>query len=106
MHQTSRIGVLAGILIATGLPLAYWLLALLIQAGIAPYDPLHALLGVFGLAALSEVVLGPLGIVVVGRSAGIRGATWMTAFVVALPVLAIAWFLGLVALSGSLGNPF
>jgi hypothetical protein len=106
MRMTSWTGVLGGILIATGLPLACWLLGALIQAGIAPYDPLHALLGVLGLAALAEVVLGPLGIVVVGRSAGIHGATWILVFVVALPVLAIAWFLGLVALSGSLGNPF
>ncbi len=106
MRRTSRIGVLAGILIATGLPITYWLIALLIQAGILPYDLLHARLDELGLVALAEVVLGPLGCVVVGRSAGIYGATWILAFVVALPVLAVLWFLSVVALSGSLGNPF
>jgi hypothetical protein len=105
MRQT-RLGVLAGILIATGVPLAYWLLSVLIQAGIAPYAPFHEALGTLGLASLAEVALGPLGIVLAGRSAGVHGAAWILTFVIVLPVLAIAWFLGVVALSGSLGNPF
>lgn len=106
MTAKVRRDVFAGLFIALGVPLACWLLALLIEKGIAPYDPLHALLDQLGLLSLSEVALGPIGILIAGRSAGLRGAALVVLVIVAAPGLALAWFVGAASLSGSLGNPF
>ena len=101
-----RRGVLAGLLIAFGLPVLYWLLARLIDAGIVPYDTIRAHLDQLGLVSLSELFLGPIGIVVIGRSARIRGAGWIPLFIVAVPFAVVVWFIGVATLSGALGNPF
>jgi hypothetical protein len=102
----SRWGVAIGVCIALVVPVSYWALALLVQNGIAPYDQTHALLGTLGAVALAEVVLGPLGIGIAGWWGGVRGATLLALVVLALPVLAVVWFLSVVTLSGALGEPF
>lgn len=103
---TSPRGLIVGLLIAFGIPISYWVLALLVDHGIAPYDQLHALLGPLGTIALFEVFLGPLGVGIAGWSAGVRGAALIGLIVVAVPVLAFTWFVSVVTLSGALGEPF
>jgi len=64
--------------------------------------------------ALSEVFLGPVGLLVAGSSAGIRRAVdWIVGLVIAVPGLVIAvpglaffWFLCVATLSSALGSPF
>jgi Transposase len=89
-------------------PISYWVLALLVENGIAPYDQTHALFDLLGLLGwISLFLLGPIGIVIAGRSAGVRGAlAWLALLIVAIPVLAFVWFVCVATLSGALGNPF
>ncbi len=100
-------GLVVGAFIALVVPISYWVLALLVENGIAPYDQTHSLLNLLGLISLSEVLLGPIGILIAGRGAGLRGAiAWLALIIVGVPVLAFIWFLCVATLSGALGNPF
>lgn len=103
----SRRGVGIGAFIALVVPISYWVLALLVEKGIAPYDQVRPQLNLLGYISLSEILLAPIGIVIAGRSAGVRGAiAWIPLTIVGIPVLALVWFLSLATLSGALGNPF
>jgi hypothetical protein len=107
MTVKSRWGLLIGAFVALVVPISCLVLALLVENGLAPYDQTHGLLDQLGLISLSEVFLGPIGIVIAGRSGGMRSAgAWIAAFVVGVPGLAIFWFLCVATLSGALGNPF
>ena len=101
-------GPVVGAFIALVVPISYWVLALLVENGIAPYDQTHSLFDLLGLLGwISLFLLGPIGIVVAGRSAGVRGAlAWLALLIVAIPVLAFVWFVCVATLGGTLGNPF
>jgi hypothetical protein len=100
-------GLVIGAFIALVVPISYLVLAVLVGKGIAPYDQTHSLLNLFGWISLSEILLGPSGIVIAGRSADLRGAiAWLALIIWAVPVLAFVWFLSVATLSGALGNPF
>ncbi len=101
-------GLVVGAFIALVVPISSWVLALLVENGIAPYEQTHALFGLFGLLDwISLFLLGPVGIVIAGRSAGVRGVLgWLALLIVALPVFAFVWFLCVATLGGTLGNPF
>jgi quinol-cytochrome oxidoreductase complex cytochrome b subunit len=102
------VGVAAGALIALVGPISFWLLATLLDDGIAPHDQIRPFLDLIGLIGwVSLALLGPLGIVVVGRSAGIRRVeSWIAWLVIALPSFAALWFVSVAMMSGALGNPF
>jgi len=107
MTITSRRGLVVGLGIALAMPISYWVLALLVEHGIAPYDQMKALLNPLTAIAETELVLGPIGIGIAGWSAGVRSAfAWLALFIVGIPVLAIVWFFCVVTLSGALGEPF
>lgn len=108
MTVRSQRGAAVGAFIALVVPISYRVLAVLVQNGIAPYDQTHALLGTLGLVGvISLVLLGPVGIVIAGRSLGVRGAPGLIALTMgAMPVLAVLWFVCVATLSGTLGNPF
>jgi hypothetical protein len=104
---TSRRGCLLGLALALGIPVSYLLLAFLVQNGIAPYDPVHALLGPLSTIALIGLLLAPIGVGIAGWSAGVRSPVLLAVLVVAaVPVLAFVWFMCAATLSGALGNPF
>jgi len=106
MPRSGR-GLLAGLFVALVVPISFLGLALLVQGGIAPYDGVHELMSVLSPIALTEVLLGPVGIVIAGRAVGLRGApAWIAAVVLGIPVLGFIWFLCVATLSGTLGNPF
>jgi hypothetical protein len=99
--------VLLGVAIAIALPVAYRILAALVESGFAPYDQVHALLNLLFAIAFVELALGPMGIIIAGTAAGVRGAgAWILLLVVALPVLFFAWAVAVLTLTGSLGEPF
>jgi len=108
MAVRSRSGVVAGLGIASIVPALSLLIPALVQNGIAPAEAMRSMLDVFGFFTwLSLALLGPLGIAVAGRSAGVRTALgWLAVLVVAGPAYLAIWFLGAASLSGGLGNPF
>lgn len=96
-----------GALLALIVPVGYLALGLFVDHGILPYGAVRPLLDPLGTIALSEVVLGPVGIVILGKAIGVREPlTWVALMVCLVPVLAVVWFLGVATLSGALGNPF
>ena len=108
MAIQSRRGLVVGLGIAFAVPVASFLLPLLIQNGIAPYDAARSMLDAFGfLTWASLAVLGPLGIVIAARSVGVHGVLgWLATLMLAGPAYLVVWFAGAVSLSGALGNPF
>lgn len=108
MTTKSRTGVVIGATIALIVPIGSLVVASLVSSGIAASENVRPLSDFFGLFTwLSLVVLGPAGIVIAGRSAGLRGASaWIGLLLAALLLFVPLWFLGAATLSGSLGNPF
>jgi hypothetical protein len=116
MSTKSWLGVGAGAVIALALPIATWIVGLslpgvaftadqvrLRDLAVEQARPLTDLLTTFSLA---ELILGPLGVFIVGRSAGLHGATrWLVLVVVTVPLLAIVWLLGLLTMFGAVGKP-
>ena len=107
MASRSWRGALVGALLALVVPMAYALVALLIGNGIPVIVRDADTMNTLTTIALAEVFLGPIGILILGSSVGIRGAiAWLVYLIVALPVVALIWFLGAATLSGALGSPF
>jgi len=108
MTTNSRTGVLIGATIALVVPIGSLAVASLVSSGIAASESVRPLLDLFGLLTwLSLVVFGPAGIVIAGRSVGLRGASaWIGSLLAALLLFVPLWFLGAATLSGTLGNPF
>jgi hypothetical protein len=108
MTVKSLRGLLVGSFIALVVPISSYVLAILVENGIAPYDQTHSLLNLIGLLSwISLFLLGPIGIVIAGRSAGVRSpGAWLTLVILAVPLFAIIWFFCVASLSGALGNPF
>src|SRR5450759_1082011 len=100
--------VMVGASIALVVPISYWVLASLVENGIAPYDQTHALFDLIGLLGwISLFLLGPIRIVLAGRSAGVRGAlAWLALLMWALPVFAFVCFVCAASVSGALANRF
>jgi hypothetical protein len=95
-----------GSLLVVAVPVFYLLLGTLVANGYAPYDSIRPLLNTFGaIGWLDLFVLGPAGIAVVVWSRGLRGVAAVVAILVSLPVFAAAWLVGVLTLSGALGNP-
>ena len=101
-------GIVVGAFIALVVPISEWVIAMLLDNGIASYDQARPLLDLFGLLAWTSLfVLGPVGIVIAGRSAGVRGASaWFALIIVAIPLYVFGWFACIATLSGAMGNPF
>jgi hypothetical protein len=107
IHALARPGVIGGLLLAFALPFANLVVAFLWERQIVIFDPDGAVIGALQGTFLWELLLGPLGIVAAGRSAAIRSRlTWFALFVVAAPVLAWLWFLGVASVGALAGEPF
>jgi hypothetical protein len=105
----SRRGLGVGAFITLVVPVSYWVTALLVEDGIAPYDEVHALYdGPLGpLGWISLFLMGPIGIVIAARSAGVRGVlSWLALIIVAVSTFAFVWLVGVATLGGAVGNPF
>lgn len=100
-------GILIGASVALVVPLSFLAVAKLMEVGIMLIVRESSTMQSLTSIALTEAFLGPIGIVIVGRSARIRGAlAWLGYLVVVVPVLAFAWFVCVATLSGALGSPF
>lgn len=98
--------VATGLIVALAVPVFFGSLTVLLENGIVSVDePIDWTPST--VIALSEIVLGPLGVVIAGRGAGVRGAiAWLILLAVTIPALLLVWFYSVVLLSGALGAPF
>lgn len=106
-HRTVRSwrGVAIGGLIALVVPVTFFVLTLLVNGGALTADSIRAPWLTWIL--LSEVVLGPIGIVVAGWSAGVRGMpAWVLLLITAVPLLAAVWVASVLMFGGAKGSPF
>ena len=107
MSRLKRPGVILGLMIALALPLANLIVANLGERGIVVFDPEGAVIQALKVTFAWEIFLGPLGILVIGSSAGVRSFPgWSALILVALPVLGFLWFLGVAMVGGLSGSPF
>ncbi len=108
MAVTSWRGLGIGAFIALVLPTSYLVLARLLEVGIVSRDQVRPLVPLLDAIQFPwGVVLGPVGIVVAGRSAGIRGGcAWLVLMVFTVPALAFFWLASVFAYSGATGRPF
>ncbi len=97
-------GTAVGACIALVVPMAFFLLALLLKIGVVPSDQMHAPL--LTLIMFSEVLLGPIGIVIAGWSAGVRGfVPWLFLIIVAAPLVGAVWIVSVLFFGGATGSP-
>lgn len=106
-RRARRWGLVAGVSIATFLPLVNFAAALLWDNGIVELDPDGPFVGLLQGTAFWELLLGPIGVVVALLAARVRSVlTWTATFLVAVPALAILWFVAVAYLGGLAGEPF
>lgn len=107
-QSVKRSRVVIGLAVALGLPVMFWVIGALVTRGVLPFGLLHDWFNQFGLLlALAELGLGPLGIVILGRAAGLHGAAaWVGLLIIGLPIALVAWVASVLQLSGALGMPF
>lgn len=107
MQTLRRPGLILGVLIALAVPFSSLVVAFLWDNGMLALEPNGAFVQTLQAAAPWELILGPVGIVVAGRSAGLHGfLAWLGLIVIAVPVLAFVWFVGVAYLGGLAGEPF
>jgi len=108
MTVKSWLGVAAGAFIALVVPISYLALALLVKTGIVPSAQMQTLVHSLDWILFPwGVLLGPIGIVVAGSSAGVRGGcAWLVLIILAVPALASLWLYGALELGAATGNPF
>ncbi len=104
--QRSRVGFLFGAFIALIVPIACLVVGFLLNARLVHLNlDASGMVGV-NVVELAEIVLGPVGIVIAGRSLGARGGlAWFVVIVLAAPVVALLWLVGRLYLSGAAGFP-
>lgn len=107
-HAVKWSGVVVGPLVALGLPIIFLVIAAAVTRGSPSFGLVHDLFNQFGLLlALGELVLAPLGIVILGRGLGVHGsAAWAGLLVIGLPVALVMMVDSVLQLSGALGMPF
>ena len=74
--------------------------------GILTLEPNGAFVQTLQSTGPREIALGPIGIMVVGRSARLSGSRWILMFVVRGPLLLVLWFVSVAYLGGLAGEPF
>lgn len=98
-------GVAIGALIALIVPVFIIVLSLLVDIGALSGDQVDVPWVIWVL--VSEVVIGPIGIVVAGWSAGVRSMPgWTLLLISAVPLLAGVWLIAVLMYGGATGNPF
>jgi energy-converting hydrogenase Eha subunit C len=107
MATRSWRGIWLGAIVALAIPVAYVGAAFLLQAGVPVIVREDSTMNTLTTIALMEILLGPIGLIIVGVSIPIRHPlAWVAWLAVGVVVLAVAWFYGAVMLSGALGSPF
>ena len=105
MTRQSWLGIVAGAVIALAMPTLTWILGLGLEGGSFTDDQARPFGTLLKSTTLIELVLGPVGVVILGRSAGIHGiARWLVLIVATLPALTIVWLLGFLTMGAALGS--
>ena len=98
-------GVALGGLIALAIPAFVFVLTLLVNVGALSADQVDVPWVTWIL--VSEVAIGPIGIVIAGWFAGVRGMPgWVLLLITAVPLLAGVWLAAVLVYGGATGNPF
>jgi hypothetical protein len=98
-------GVAIGGLIALAVPAFIFVLSLLVNIGALSADQVDVPWVTWIL--VSEVVVGPIGIVVGGWFAGVRSMPgWVLLLISAVPLLAGVWLAAALMFGGATGSPF
>lgn len=106
MRIRAVLQVITGAVVALVVPVTFRIYAQLLEEGVVTLVRDGSTMSVFTTIALTEVILGPLGIAIAGKGAGLRRASaWIVLVVVAVPVLALVWFVCIATLSGAIGSP-
>ena len=99
-------GVIAGTAVALLVPISYRLFAQLLEDGIVHVEREGSIMQTLTTIALTELLLGPIGVAIAGRALGLRNpVAWLVLFGLTIPVLAVAWLICVATLSGALGRP-
>ena len=110
MSSRSWPGVAVGALTALALPIVYSVVAVLLSSGIVPVTRtglLFDLLNSLSLNALAACVLAILGVAIIASAARIRsGLAVVALYTLAIPLVAVLWFVSYATLGGALGSPF
>ena len=105
--RASRAGIVAGLILATGVQLISILVALLWDNGVVDLEPNGPYVRAVQSLAMLALPLGPVGLVVALSAARVRSVlAWIVSLAVALPLLALLWFIGVGNLGGLAGEPF
>jgi hypothetical protein len=103
-------GIGLGALVALALPLAYLLLAFLVQSGAVDPDRMGGFKeGVTSLTfnVFAEIILLAIGLATAGRAARLSSPwAWLLLYVVSIPLVGFVWFVCYATLGGALGSPF
>jgi hypothetical protein len=98
-------GVGIGGCIALAVPAFIFVLSLLVNIGVLSADQVD--LPWITWILVSELVIGPIGIMVAGWSAGVRGMPgWVLLLITAVPLLAGVWVASALIFGGATGSPF
>ena len=106
-HRTVRSwrGVAIGGVIAVIVPVFIFVLSLLVNIGALSAGQVDVPWVTWIL--VSEVVIGPIGIVVAGWFAGVRSMpAWVLLLITAVPLLAGVWLASALMFGGATGSPF
>ena len=104
--RRSRGGFLFGAFVALIVPGISLVIGYAWKAGLVHLNVDASGMVAVNLAELAEIFLGPLGIVIAGRSLGAHGGlAWFVVIVVAAPAVALSWLIGRLYLSGAIGFP-
>lgn len=116
MSMRFWLGVGAGAVLALALPAAIWIVGLSLERLAVTAEDVRLrdiaieqarpVTDVLSALVPAELLLGPLGVYIAGRSAGVRGATrWLVLIVATLPLLGGIWLLGTLTMNSALGSP-
>jgi hypothetical protein len=95
------------VVIALAIPVSNGVVALLWGGGVLQLDPEGPFVKGLEAPGLGGILLGPIGIVIAGWFAGIRGfSAWFVLIILGIPLLTIAWFYAIASLGGLAGEPF
>jgi hypothetical protein len=99
--------VLIGAGIALVVPISFLMVGQLLLGRVLTFERGPDTMDILTRIALSEIILGPIGILVVGSAIPLRRPlAWLLLWLVGVPLLAVIWFLCVATLSGALGSPF
>jgi len=94
-------GLAVGAFFSFAVPIVFFIVGLLENLGLEVDWRMPA-----GLIVLTTGLLGLTGLVVVGRSVGAHGVTWLPLIILGVPLQAVILFVSLLYYGGATGSPF